>query len=359
MTKSKKWFDQPGDIKVGVVGYGGAFNMGKAHLQGMLAAGMKPFAVCEIDPARLEVAKEDFPGIETYSSLSSMLKESDVNLIVHITPHNLHYKLAAQCLRAGKHVVTEKPFVLTTNEADKLIDLAAKNKLMVSTYHNRHWDGWIMRAKMQIVDKGVIGDVYRAEVHMGGYNPPKDWWRTSKSISGGVLYDWGVHLLEYALQVVQSEIVEVSGFTVNGHWESKLPKKFTWLGDMNEDDACAIVRFRNGAMLNLSVSHLDTSKRPPIAFFGTRGSYTINKFGGPQTEDGWTLRKADAKGKIKETSGGHMKSRGDLFYKNIAKYLCGTEELIITPEWARRPIHILDLAGKSAKQNKALKAKHG
>jgi len=95
MAKPKKRFKNPSDIKVGVIGYGGAFNMGKQHLASMKKAGMTPFAVCEIDPARLEVAEQDFPGIEQYSKLPDMLKNSDVNLIVHITPHNLHYPLAA------------------------------------------------------------------------------------------------------------------------------------------------------------------------------------------------------------------------------------------------------------------------
>ncbi len=143
----KQPFSKPSEIKVGVVGYGGAFNMGKKHLEEMKKAGMKPFAVCEVDPKRLEVAQEDFPGIEQYDNLDEMLKKSDVNLLVHITPHNLHYPLASKCVKAGKHVVTEKPFVINTSEADRLIAQAEKKDVMVSTYHNRHWDGWVLRAK--------------------------------------------------------------------------------------------------------------------------------------------------------------------------------------------------------------------
>jgi len=347
-------FSSPKDIKVGVIGYGGAFNMGKKHLLECKKAGMKPFAVCEIDPTRLEVAEEDFPGIETYGSLKDMLRQSDVDLIIHITPHNLHYKLAAQCVKAGKHVVTEKPFVLTTSEADRLIALARKHRVMVSTYHNRHWDGWIMRARQQIVERGVIGDVYKVEAHMGGYGLPKDWWRASKSISGGILYDWGVHLLEYALQVVPSDVTEVSGFAHTGYWADKAPKNWPWTDDANEDHAAAVVRFANGAYINLSISQLNAKGGDnQIEFHGTKGCYLIN-FG-----QGWTTRIANAKGKLIEKTGQHPKSRGDRFYKNIAQYLIGNEALVITPEWARRPIHILDLADRSAKQGRAVKAKYG
>ncbi|MFW6336687.1 MAG: Gfo/Idh/MocA family protein [Phycisphaeraceae bacterium] len=351
-----KTFKNPRDIKVGVIGYGGAFNMGKAHLNQMKKAGMTPYAVCEVDPERLKVAETDWPGIETYGKVEDMLKKSDVDLVVHITPHNLHYPLAAKCVKAGKHVVTEKPFVVTTNEADKLIALAEKHDVMVSTYHNRHWDGWILRARKE-VEKGSIGDVHRVELRFGKYGPPQDWWRTSKSISGGVMYDWGVHLLEYALQVTPGNIVEVAGFAKTGHWEKEIGKKSRFAGDFNEDEAAAIVRFDTGAVIDMRISQLDPIPRPPMSIFGNKGSYVIESF--HSEERGWVMNKADAKYKLKETMGKHSPGKQHLFYKNIADFLTGKDELIITPQWARRPIHILDLADRSAKQNKTLKAKHG
>jgi len=79
-----KKYKRTSDIKVGVVGYGGAYNMGRVHLQEMQKAGMTPTAVTEIDPARLAAATEDFRGIETYSSLPAMLKKSAVDLVTII-----------------------------------------------------------------------------------------------------------------------------------------------------------------------------------------------------------------------------------------------------------------------------------
>jgi predicted dehydrogenase len=346
-------FKNPSDIKVGVVGYGGAFNMGKKHLEEMKKAGMSPFAVCELDPQRLKVAGDDFPGIETYDSLDAMLKASDVNLLVHITPHHLHYPLARQCVKAGKHVVTEKPFVLTTSEADRLIKQATQHDVMVSTYHNRHWDGWILRAVREVAEKGVIGDVYKVEAHMGGYGMPKEWWRTSKSISGGILYDWGVHLLEYALQIIPSEATEVSGFAVEGFWSSLMKDTHPWKNDANEDTATAIVRFANGAFINLSISQLEANgPEHMLSFHGTKGYYGISN-------QGWLTRTPNRKGELVEKTGKHPKGQQQKFYQNIAEYLTGQAELIITPEWARRPIHLLDLAGKSAEAGRAMKVKYG
>jgi len=351
----KKWFSKPSEIKVGVIGYGGAFNMGKSHLSAMKGAGMTPFAVCDVDAARLEIARDDFPGIETYTDLSKMLKQSDVNLIVHITPHNLHYKLAAQCLRAGKHVVTEKPFVITTAECDKLIKLADDNKLMLSTYHNRHWDGHIVTAVKKIVEQRVIGDVFAVEALMGGYGMPKDWWRSSKSVSGGILYDWGCHMIEYCLQIIPGELTEVSGFAVEDYWKQRVPKSHAFKNDLNEDHASLTARFSKGCKLTLTISQLMSDERPYfINFMGTEGSYQMNM-------RNWKLRKPfKTKRGFKETEGKNAKTTPALtYYKNVAQHMCGKEELVITPQWARRPIHILDLANRSAKQGKAFKAKYG
>lgn len=340
-------FSSADKIKVGVIGYGGSFNMGKAHLEEMQQAGMTPVAVCEIDEARRKAAGDDFPGIQLYDSVATMLKKSDVNLVVLITPHNTHAKLALQCLKAGRHVVCEKPLAITTAECDAMIREAKKRKLVLSTYHNRHWDGWILDAVRLINEEKVIGDVYRVDARMGQWGQPRDWWRSSKSVSGGILYDWGVHLLEYGLQILRSDIVEVSGFHKTGFWASQTK----WKADTNEDEGHLSVRFRNGAWMTLTITQLDSNpKEGFIEFTGTHGSYIIRNSGREViTHNGkdTVVRRA-----------AHSKDERWRFYQNIADHLTKGEKLIITPEWSRRPIHILDLGCKSAKLGKALKAKY-
>ncbi len=341
-----KRFKKAKDVRVGVVGYGGAFNMGRAHLSQMQEAGMVPTAVAEIDPARLEVAGEDFPDIETYSSVGEMLKKSDVNLVAIITPHNTHAKLAVQCLKAGVHVVCEKPFAITTGECDAMIREAKKRRLLVTAYHNRHWDGCILNAVSQI-GKGVVGDIYRIEAHMGGYGQPRPWWRSSKSLSGGILYDWGVHLLEYALQLIDSDVVEVAGYAKTGHWAAKCD----WKKDTNEDEAFAVVRFKNGVWLTLNMSSLDANRKPgQLEVTGTKGTYLFD--GGSWT----TIQPRD--GTIVTTKGANGPSEGWRFYQNVADHLVKGKDLVITPEWSRRPIHILDLADQSVQKSRAMKAKY-
>jgi len=342
-----KTYKKPADIKVGVIGYGGAFNMGRQHLQQMQSTGMVPVAVAEVDPARLAVAIEDFPGIAIFSSVTEMLKKSDVDLVVIITPHNTHASLAIECLKAGCHVVCEKPLAITTAEVDAMIQAAKKSGTMLSTYHNRHWDGRIRHAVDLVKKRGVIGEVVRIECHMGGYSKPADWWRTSRTISGGILYDWGVHLLEYSLQLIDSDVKEVSGFAHEGFWGPQTK----WKDDANEDEGFLVVRFQGSQWLTLGITHLDSKgKEGWIEVTGTKGSIVI--------DGGHTTLYQHLKGRSVITKMNHPADEGIRYYENVADYLTGKAELVITAEWSRRPIHILDLAARSAKAGKALSAKY-
>lgn len=345
-----KKFKKASDIKVGVIGYGGAFNMGKAHLLEMQKAGMTPTAVAEIDPKRLEVATTDFPGIETYSTVAAMLKKSDVNLIVIITPHNTHAPLAIQCLKAGKAVVTEKPFAINTKECDAMIAAAKKSNVLLSTYHNRHWDGCILKA-MEVLKKGTIGDIVRIENRMGGYAQPRDWWRTSNKISGGGLLDWGVHLLEYSLQMLgNAKVTEVTGFTHNGVWANKT----AWKKDTIEDEGNVIVRMNTGQMLTLRITTIDNRPGDKIVTVtGTKGTLAFDP------GDAAYEIVTPGKNGVSHIERGKTGPRESYkLYQNIADHLTKGEKLVITPEWARRPIHIIDLAYQSAKAGKAMKAKY-
>jgi len=341
-----KRFSKARDIKVGVVGYGAQFNMGRQHLEEMAAAGMTPVAVADADPKRLQVAGRDFPKLERYSSLKGMLARSDVNLITIITPHNTHAGLALTALKAGRHVVCEKPLAITTAECDRMIAAAKASGVVISTYHNRHWDGCILQAVRKI-RSGAIGDVYRIEAHMGSWSQPGDWWRTSRSISGGILYDWGVHLLEYSLQIIDGQIAEVSGFAKEGFWAARTP----WKADANQDEGLAVVRFAKGQWLTLCITHLDSRpKKGQLEITGTKGTYIFDG----RTWEITTVRD----GHTVTTTGANPPSEGWRFYRNVADHLVKGEKLVISGEWARRPIHILDLACRSARLGKALKAKY-
>ena len=343
-------FKKASDIKVGCIGYGGVGEngMGRQHLKEMVQAGMTPVAVCEPNPERLALAEKQYPGITPFTNVTEMLKKSDVNLLAIITPHSTHAPLALQCLKAGRHAVCEKPMACTTAECDAMVKEAAKRNLVVSTYHNRHWDGCILEA-LRRVESGQIGDVVRIEGRWNsGHTPPSETWRGSMKMSGGILYDWGVHLIEYGLQIAKSEVVEVSGYAHRGFWAAQSP----WKADCNEDEASACIRFKNGMVFNLRVSNLDANAKDGyLEVVGTKGQFTISWMG-------FELYTHSASGETILHKSRIPDNEGWRLYQNIADHLTKDTPLVITGEYARRPIHYLELAVKSAKLGKALPVKY-
>ena len=326
-------------IKVGTIGYGGAFNMGKHHLNELaLNKGFIPTAVCDLDPERVKVAEKDFPGIRTYTDVGVMLKDSGVQLLVIILPHNLHAKVALQCLRAGCHVVVEKPFAITVAECDAMIALARRKKVLLSTYHNRHWDANILTIRKHLPK---IGRPFRWESSAGGYHEPQQWWRSYKEISGGIIYDWGAHFVEWMLQVMDDEMIEVSGYQVKEVW-----KKFS-----NEDEMEAVVRFKGNAVGSHTASDISMAEKEMIRITGTKGALVA-------THRSVDLFMLDRDGNKTKTSLPMEERRSADYYKNLHAHLLEGEKLIITPEWARRVIQVLDYAGRSARKGAALRVNY-
>lgn len=327
------------EIKVGTIGYGGAFNMGRHHLNDLTQnKGFVPAAVCDLDPERVKIAEKDYPGIQTYTDVATMLRKSDVELLVIILPHNVHAKVALQCMAAGRHVVVEKPFAITVAECDAMIAMGRKKGVVCSTYHNRHWDSNILTV-MKHLPK--IGRPFRWESFAGGYNQPREWWRSYKEVSGGIIYDWGAHFVEWMLQVMQDDMVEISGYQVKEVW-----KKFT-----NEDEMEALVRFKHNAVASHTATDIAMAGKDMIRITGTKGAMVVTH----GTCDIFT--KDDAGNRIK-TSVTMEKARNGDYYKNLHAHLFDGKKLIITPEWARRVIQVLDYAGQSARKGVALKPKY-
>ena len=242
MTETKQ-------LRGAVIGYGGAFNMGKGHLGWMQEAGITPTAACDVDAARVEIAKTDFPGIRTYTSVEELLKDEAVNLITLITPHNTHAALAIQCLNAGKNVICEKPMCLTSREATDMIEAGRRNGVMLSIFHNRRQDGDFQALKEAIVEKKLIGDVFSIQAGSAGYRHPGHWWRSDKEISGGAFYDWGAHFLDWILNLMPGQkVVSVFG----------LFHKRVWHDVTNEDHVQAILKFDSGAHADLSFSNISS-----------------------------------------------------------------------------------------------------
>ena len=329
-TKSK-------EVKWGIIGYGGAFNMGKSHGNGINGCeGMRVTAACDLDAARLEVAKQDFPGVATYTDYKKMLASPDVDNVVIILPHNVHYSSAMDCLNAGKGVVLEKPMCITCDQATDMIELAKKKKVLLTVYHNRRHDGDFMTIR-DFLNKGVIGKIFRVEAFMGGYGKPRDWWRSSKEISGGAFYDWGAHVTDWVLNFLPGrKIKNVTGFF----------QKRVWMESTNEDETQAIVRFDDNVVADICLSSIAKVGKPKWRILGTKGGLVDigGSFKANLNVDDYP---AEITVKYKDTTWGE-------WYPNLAAHLLEGKPLEVKPEEARRVIMILDYAERSHKAGKSL-----
>lgn len=321
-------------IRCAALGYGGAFNMGKGHLEWIAATpGMQAIAMCDADPKRAEMAKTEMPHLKGYfTNLDEMLKMEELDLIVDILPHNLHAPTAIQALKAGKHVVTEKPFCINVDEANQMIDAAQQNGRMLSVFHNRRWDGDYLLIQ-DLIKRGLIGEIFHIECGMAGYNHPGFWWRSNKQISGGVMHDWGAHFLDWALNLVPSKIAQVTGNF----------RKLVWNAVSNEDHGQAYIRFENGATVDLLISSISALPRTKWRIFGTKGAIEANWKDDLQLVS--YANGVEQKSTVKITLPGYGSTQ---YYRNVADHLLMGEALAVKPEQARRVIAVIDAAQRSS-----------
>lgn len=319
-----------GVIRCAVIGYGGAFNMGKGHADSMHKAGMKLVAACDLDPKRMEQAAEDFPGIATYTSIDELLADPNVDLVTVILPHNLHAPIAVDAAKKGKHVVVEKPMCVSVAEADAMIDAASSNKVMLSVFHNRRWDGDFTLIR-DIIQKGTIGDVFHIEACMGGLSKPGTWWRSDKKISGGAMFDWGAHIIDWILHLIPGQIAGVDGYY----------HKLRWHENTNEDHTELIIRFAEGQTAQVEISSLAAASKPRWRILGTKGAIVMT---------GWNeidvLVEVD--GEVAKYTKQVPSSDWDAYYQNVADHLMKGADLIVKPEEARRIIAIIEAAEQSS-----------
>ncbi len=320
-------------VRCGLLGYGPAFNMGKGHASWIDATpGMQTVAMCDASSARVEAAKGELPGLQGYfTDLAEMLKMDALDLVVDILPHNLHYPTAMQCLQAGKHVVLEKPFCITVEQANTMIDLAHTQGQMLSLFHNRRWDGDYITIR-DIIDRGLIGDVFHIECGQAGYNHPGFWWRSDKTVSGGVMYDWGAHFLDWILNMVPSPVTQVMGNF----------QKRVWHAVSNEDFGQAYIRFANGTTADYITSSISASSRPKWRINGTLGAIEQNWGDITLTTFANGIKQEST---VKVTLPGYGATE---YYRNVADHLLLGEELSVKPEQARRVIGVIEAAMESS-----------
>lgn len=349
------------DQKLGcaIIGYGPVFNWGWMHARWIKAVEeLELTAICDKNPVRAAKAKNAFPEVDTYTDMREMLCRDDIDMVSVVTPHNTHASIVIECLKEGKHTVVEKPMCIRVAEATEMIETARCANRTLAVFHNRRHDGNV-RAIKEIIDQGLIGDVFHIELTVCSYGPsynygrPGDPWRADKKISGGALYDWGARAVDWVLSMIPSRMVQVTG----------LFHKLVWHEVSNEDQTRAIIRFENCAVADTMQSRIACAGKPLWHILGTKGAIVdtgrgaIKGYGeeliGPP---GGSFRMHTSEG---EREVRYKESDSITFYMDMATHLKRGTPVPVSGEDGRRVIAVLETAEKSAKSGHSENVPYG
>jgi predicted dehydrogenase len=171
-------------IKAGIIGTG---FIGPAHVEAARRLGfVEMAALCE-KGQDLAQAKADQLNIpKAYGDVSDLLADPEIEVVHNCTPNHLHYQVSAQIIEAGKHVISEKPLAMNSEESRKLVELANKKGVVNAIDFNYRYYPLVQQARA-MVQHGDVGDVFHAN---GSYTQdwlylPTDWnWRLQPELSG-------------------------------------------------------------------------------------------------------------------------------------------------------------------------------
>ncbi|SLJ89139.1 Predicted dehydrogenase [Paenibacillus sp. RU5A] len=243
---------------IAIVGFGG---MGSYHCQLIdPVSQISVIGVYDTVEYRMELGKE--AGYKTYASLDAVLTDELVDIVLIATPNDVHKDIAIQALQAGKHVICEKPVTITSKDFNDIVKVANEEKLVFTVHQNRRWDEDFRTAK-DIIDKKTLGELFHLESRVQGANGIPGDWRQLKDYGGGMLLDWGVHLLDQLLRITDSQI------------ESVAANLSYILGTEVDDGFTSYITFKDGLTALIEVGTTNYVKLPRWYLKGTEGTAVI------------------------------------------------------------------------------------
>ena len=187
-----------------VIGYGG---QGGWHCQHALTSDVVNLkGIYDIKPERNELARSR--GIHAYGSLQELLSDPTIDLVTIATPNDTHLELVLAAVRAGKHVLCEKPAEMTVEAVQKMMDAANRAHKLFTVHQNRRFDVDYL-AMRKILRDGCIGEPLRIESRVHGSRGIPSDWRGTREHGGGMILDWGVHLIDQILQLIPDKVRSV------------------------------------------------------------------------------------------------------------------------------------------------------
>lgn len=344
-------------IKLGIVGFGFMGHCDADMMRTFPKDEIELIAVADTNPKQLEDAPE---GVETYESIEAMLEQADINTVMISTPNPSHLEMVEKSAIAGKNIICEKPAAMTVEQFDQMVEITKKNQVLFTVHQQRRWDK-DYRIMKEIYDKKLVGDMYVIKSQLYGFNGNMHDWHIYPEMGGGMLYDWGVHLIDQMLDMVDSEI------------ESLYADMRNVINEKVDDYFNILIKFKNGitAEIELGTYYL-TPKR---AWFigGNTGSAMIDDFecNGKIVRTSHLLE--NVPGKITMTAAGPTRSFGPPapgllqeeslprvdashreYFEHFIKAFNGEEELIVKPEEVRKVLVVMQAVRESAKTNKAV-----
>ena len=318
-------------VGVGLVGYGA---IGREHATSITAtSGLRLAGVCDLSVERRAAAARDW-SVRVHAHQDEMLMDPEVGLVVVGTPPSAHADPVLAALKAGKHVVCEKPFGLHVEEVDRMIDAAASRGLVLTVFQSRRWDPDYL-AMRDVARSGRIGEPFYLESFIGGHDHPCDFWHSHEPISGGTIYDWGSHYFDWILQLFPGAVQTVTA----------LAHKRVWHDVTNADQVRVDLTFAGGAQATFLQSDIAAARKPKWYLLGTQGAVVGDWVDEPVPSD------FPARVKVFRASGEELLKLAPRdqhgFYRNLADHLAWGEPLAVNAEDARRTVAVMEAATQS------------
>ena len=338
-------------INVGLIGYG----LGGSVFHAPLIGSAPRLRLAAVVTSRREQVKKQLPGVDVLGTVEELLANPDIGMVVVASPSTTHFEIARAALRAGKHVVVDKPFAASVREANELIELAAAKDQLLSVFQNRRWDGDFLTVKQCLAD-GLLGNVLFFESHFDRFKLQiKQGWKEAAVPGAGILYDLGAHLIDQALQLFgMPDAITADIF----------PQRDKAIAD---DYFHLILRYgRRRAILHASA--LVRSPGPRFVIHGDGGSFT--KYGMDVQEDSLTVgkRPGDAEwglelpgtyGELVTTDGIRRRiptlaGAYEVYYQGFAAAILDGAPVPVDPATARDGLKVMEAALKSAQERRTV-----
>ncbi|MBQ8526137.1 MAG: Gfo/Idh/MocA family oxidoreductase [Clostridia bacterium] len=249
---------------LGIIGYGGmAGNHNRQLSQGNVRVRIK--GVYDIDGERMQVAKEQ--GYIAYESKEALLSDPEIDIVLVATTNDSHKSLAIEALRAGKHVICEKPVTMSSEELVEIMDVAKECGRVFTVDQNRRFNRDFINV-WRTIDSGVIGKPYVIESRVEGSRGMPEGWRTTKALGGGMMYDWGVHLIDQVMYMTKEKVTNI------------FCKMYYINYSEVEDNFRLTMTFESGLTAHIEISTNNFITHPRFYVLGTEGTMVVTDWDG-------------------------------------------------------------------------------